>query len=146
MHRDPLKAAARVVVKFGTGVLTDSRKQPDPAQLEQLVAQIAAQRQAGREIVIVTSGAVGAGMGALGLEKRPTELAALSACAAVGQSQLMATYAELFTRHGLRVAQVLLTHDDLDRAVLDRCFVQDLERAFTGVMALGPELAHPTLG
>ena len=72
MHRDPLKAAARVVVKFGTGVLTDSRKQPDPAQLEQLVAQIAAQRQAGREIVIVTSGAVGAGMGALGLEKRPT--------------------------------------------------------------------------
>jgi glutamate 5-kinase len=114
VHRDPLKAAARVVVKFGTGVLTDSRKQPDPAQLEQLVAQIAAQRQAGREIVIVTSGAVGAGMGALGLEKRPTELAALSACAAVGQSQLMATYAELFTRHGLRVAQVLLTHDDLE--------------------------------
>ena len=99
-------------MKFGTGVLTDSRKQPDPAQLEQLVAQIAAQRQAGREIVIVTSGAVGAGMGALGLEKRPTELAALSACAAVGQSQLMATYAELFTRHGLRVAQVLLTHED----------------------------------
>ena len=114
MHRDPLKAAARIVVKFGTGVLTDSRKQPDPAQLEQLVAQIAAQRQAGREIVIVTSGAVGAGMGALGLEKRPAELAALSACAAVGQSQLMATYAELFTRHGLRVAQVLLTHDDLE--------------------------------
>ena len=114
MHRDPLKAAARLVVKFGTGVLTDSRKQPDPAQLEQLVAQIAAQRQAGREIVIVTSGAVGAGMGALGLDKRPAELAALSACAAVGQSQLMATYAELFTRHGLRVAQVLLTHDDLE--------------------------------
>jgi glutamate 5-kinase len=114
VHRDPLKAAARIVVKFGTGVLTDSRKQPDPAQLEQLVAQIAAQRQAGREIVIVTSGAVGAGMGALGLEKRPAELAALSACAAVGQSQLMATYAELFTRHGLRVAQVLLTHDDLE--------------------------------
>jgi glutamate 5-kinase len=114
VHRDPLKAAARLVVKFGTGVLTDSRKQPDPAQLEQLVAQIAAQRQAGREIVIVTSGAVGAGMGALGLDKRPAELAALSACAAVGQSQLMATYAELFTRHGLRVAQVLLTHDDLE--------------------------------
>ena len=114
MHRDPLKAAARVVVKFGTGVLTDRRKQPDPAQLEQLVAQIAGQRQAGREIVLVTSGAVGAGMGALGYEKRPTELSALSACAAVGQSQLMAIYEKLFAAHGLLVAQVLLTHDDLE--------------------------------
>ena len=114
MHRKPLKSAARVVVKFGTGMLTDSRKQPDPAQLEQLVAQIAGQRRAGREIVVVTSGAVGAGMGALGLEKRPTDLAELQACAAVGQSRLMATYAELFARHGLQVAQVLLTHEDLE--------------------------------
>jgi glutamate 5-kinase len=114
VHRDPLKTAARVVVKFGTGVLTDRRKQPDPAQLEQLVAQIAGQRQAGREIVLVTSGAVGAGMGALGYEKRPTELSALSACAAVGQSQLMTLYEKLFAAHGLRVAQVLLTHDDLE--------------------------------
>ena len=114
MHRDPLKSAVRVVVKFGTGMLTDRRKQPDPAQLEQLVAQIAGQRQAGREIVVVTSGAVGAGMGALGLEKRPTELAELQACAAIGQSRLMATYAELFARHGLQVAQVLLTHEDLE--------------------------------
>jgi glutamate 5-kinase len=114
VHRDPLKTAARVVVKFGTGVLTDRRKQPDPAQLDQLIAQIAGQRQAGREIVLVTSGAVGAGMGALGYEKRPTELSALSACAAVGQSQLMTLYEKLFAAHGLRVAQVLLTHDDLE--------------------------------
>ena len=114
MHRDSLKSAARIVVKFGTGTLTDGRKQPDPAQLEQLVAQIAAQRQARREIVLVTSGAVGAGMGALRLEKRPADLAELQDCAAVGQSRLMATYAELFARHGLQVAQVLLTHDDLE--------------------------------
>jgi glutamate 5-kinase len=114
VHRDSIKSAARVVVKFGTGMLTDSRKQPDPAQLEQLVAQIAAQRKAGREIVIVTSGAVGAGMGALGLEKRPTELAELQACAAVGQSRLMTIYENLFATHGLHVAQVLLTHDDLE--------------------------------
>jgi glutamate 5-kinase len=113
VHRDPLKNAARIVVKLGTGVLTDSRKQPDLAQLEQLVAQVAGQRGAGREIVLVTSGAVGAGMGTLGLEKRPDELAELQACAAVGQSRLMAMYAELFARHNLRVAQVLLTHDDL---------------------------------
>jgi glutamate 5-kinase len=114
MHREPVKAAVRLVVKLGTGVLTDNRKQPDPAQLEQLVAQIAAQRKAGREIVLVTSGAVGAGMGALGYEKRPAELAELQACAAVGQSRLMAIYEKLFAAHGLHVAQVLLTHEDLE--------------------------------
>ncbi len=114
MHRESIKTAARIVVKLGTGVLTDSRKQPDPAQLEQLVAQVAALRKSGKEIVLVTSGAVGAGMGALGYAKRPAELAELQACAAVGQSRLMAMYAELFARHNLHVAQVLLTHDDLE--------------------------------
>ena len=114
MHRESIKTAARIVVKLGTGVLTDSRKQPDQAQLEQLVAQVAALRKAGMEIVLVTSGAVGAGMGALGCEKRPTELAELQACAAVGQSRLMAIYEKLFAAHDLLVAQVLLTHDDLE--------------------------------
>ena len=114
MHRDLLKSASRIVVKLGTGVLTDSRKLIDPAQLEQLVAQLAAQRKAGREIVLVTSGAVGAGMGALGYETRPTDLAEKQACAAVGQSRLMAVYDKLFSAHGLVVAQVLLTHEDLE--------------------------------
>ncbi len=113
MRRELLKGVSRMVVKLGTGVLTDSRKQPDVAQMEQLVAQIAAQRQAGREVALVTSGAVGAGMGALGYVKRPTELAELQACAAVGQSRLMALYEKLFARFDLQVAQVLLTHDDL---------------------------------
>jgi glutamate 5-kinase len=109
-----LKDISRVVVKLGTGVLTDARKQPDPAQLEQLVAQVAEQRRLGREVVLVTSGAVGAGMGALGFDKRPVELAELQACAAVGQSRLMATYEKLFAQHRINVAQVLLTHDDLE--------------------------------
>jgi glutamate 5-kinase len=82
--------------------------------MQQLVAQIAEQRKAGREIVLVTSGAVGAGMGALGYEKRPGELAELQACAAVGQSRLMATYDKIFSGFGLAVAQVLLTHEDLE--------------------------------
>jgi glutamate 5-kinase len=109
-----LKDVSRLVVKVGTGVLTDSRKQPDPAQMEQLVAQIAEQRKAGREVVLVSSGAVGAGMGALGYARRPQELSELQACAAVGQSRLMATYEKLFGAHGLAVAQILLTHDDLE--------------------------------
>ena len=114
MHRDSLKSISRLVVKLGTGVLTDSRKQIDPAQLEQLVAQVAALRKSGKEIVLVTSGAVGAGMGALGYERRPIELAELQACAAIGQTRLMAIYAELFAKHDLHVAQVLLTHEDLE--------------------------------
>ncbi len=114
VRSDLLKNVSRVVVKLGTGVLTDSQKQPDLAQMGQLVAQLAAQRRAGREIIIVTSGAVGAGMGALGFKKRPADLADLQACAAVGQSRLMATYQKLFDEFGLTVAQVLLTHDDLE--------------------------------
>ena len=114
MHRDILKSASRLVVKLGTGVLTDSQKLIDPAQLEQLVAQVATLRKAGKEIVVVTSGAVGAGMGVLGYENRPTNLAEKQACAAVGQTRLMAVYEKLFAQHGLHVAQVLLTHEDLE--------------------------------
>jgi glutamate 5-kinase len=109
-----LKNVSRIVVKLGTGVLTDHRKQLDPAQLEQIVAQVAALRQAGKEVVVVTSGAVGAGMGALGYDSRPANLAEKQACAAVGQSRLMSTYEKLFAKHNLVVAQVLLTHDDLE--------------------------------
>jgi glutamate 5-kinase len=105
---------ARIVVKLGTGVLTDSRKQPDPARMEQLVGQIADQRRKGREIVVVSSGAVGAGMGVLGHERRPSQLAELQACAAVGQSRLMAVYERLFAEFQMPVAQVLLTHEDLE--------------------------------
>ena len=114
MRSELLKNISRIVVKLGTGVLTDSRKHLDPAQLEQIVAQVAALRQSGKEVVIVTSGAVGAGMSALGFDSRPTNLAEKQACAAVGQSRLMSTYEKLFARHNLVVAQVLLTHDDLE--------------------------------
>ena len=114
MRSELLKNISRVVVKLGTGVLTDNRKQIDPAQLEQIVAQVAALRKAGKEVVVVTSGAVGAGMGALGFDTRPADLAKKQACAAVGQSRLMSTSEKLFAKHDLVVAQVLLTHDDLE--------------------------------
>ena len=67
MEREALKETSRMVVKFGTGILTSRSKQIDPGQIEQLVAQVAAQRQAGREIIVVSSGAVGAGMGVLAI-------------------------------------------------------------------------------
>jgi glutamate 5-kinase len=102
-----------LVVKLGTGVITDGRKRPDPVQVAQLVAQVAGLRAAGREVVLVSSGAVGAGMGVLGFESRPRDLAELQACAAVGQSRLMAMYESFFRHYELGVGQVLLTHDDL---------------------------------
>jgi glutamate 5-kinase len=114
MSRESLKSATRIVVKIGTGVLTDSRKQPDLDQLGQLVSQIAAIRKEGKQVVLVSSGAVGAGMGVLGHQKRPSDLSELQACAAVGQPRLMALYEKLFGAADLGVGQVLLTHDDLE--------------------------------
>ena len=114
MHRETLVKASRIVVKLGTGILTDSRKQPDLTQMTQLAGQIASLRAQGKEVVVVSSGAVGAGMGILGYEKRPAETAELQACAAVGQPRLMTIYEKLLGETGLRVAQVLLTHDDLE--------------------------------
>ena len=81
--------------------------------MEQLVGQIASLHKAGREVVLVSSGAVGAGMGVLGMTRRPTKLEGLQACAAIGQLKLMTEYGRLFEAHGLNIAQVLLTHDDL---------------------------------
>ena len=92
MRSELLKNVSRLVVKVGTGVLTDPQKQLDTAQMHRLVSQIAAQCRAGRQIALVSSGAVGAGMGVLGYSKRPGSLAEMQACAAVGQSRLMATY------------------------------------------------------
>src|SRR5437773_9124475 len=113
MRLELLNGVSRIVVKLGTGVLTDSKKRPDLGQMEQVVGQMAEQRKSGKEIVLVSSGAVGAGMGALGHQKRPGDLAELQACAAIGQTRLMATYEKLFGAFGLSVAQLLLTHDDL---------------------------------
>lgn len=114
MRNELLKDVTRLVVKLGTGVLTNPSKQPDLVQMEQLVSQVAAQRKAGREILLVSSGAVGSGMGVLGFDKRPAKLDELQACAAVGQSRLMATYEKFFAKYDLNVAQVLLTHEDLE--------------------------------
>lgn len=114
MDRTQLEKVSRLVVKFGTGILTTRGRRIAPDRMRQLASQVAAQRRAGREVVVVSSGAVGAGMDLLGWDKRPADLAALQACAAVGQSRLMAAYAELFAEHDIQVAQVLLTHDDLE--------------------------------
>lgn len=105
----------RLVLKFGSGILTNPRGNTlDRRQFARLSAEVAALVRVGHECLIVSSGAVAAGMSALGLPERPRDLAARQACAAVGQSRLMELYAKRFATHGLHVAQLLLTHGDLD--------------------------------
>lgn len=111
--RAPLRDARRVVVKFGTRVLVQQSGRPDRPRIRHLVNQVCALHEAGREVIMVSSGAIGSGMEALGLRRRPTAMSELQMCAAVGQSRLMATYGDLFSARGLAVGQVLLTHEDL---------------------------------
>ncbi|MES2696670.1 MAG: glutamate 5-kinase [Verrucomicrobiota bacterium] len=103
----------RVVIKLGTGVLTTGIGRLDTARITSLCAQFAALRAQGSEVIVVSSGAVGLGMGRLGLAKKPKEVTKKQACAAVGQSLLMETWQRGFDPHGLTVAQVLLTREDL---------------------------------
>lgn len=106
--------ARRLVFKFGSGILTsEERVELDGTQLEGLTSAVAALRKAGDECVIVSSGAVAAGLPGFGLQVRPKELDVLQACAAVGQTRLMHCYETLFRQHDLLVGQLLLTHDDL---------------------------------
>ena len=111
--RAKLGQAQRVVVKIGTRVLAQANGRPHLARMRALVGQIARARREGREVVVVSSGAVAAGMEALGLRRRPRTLPDLQMCAAVGQSRLMARYDRLFGARRCAVGQVLLTHDGL---------------------------------
>jgi glutamate 5-kinase len=110
-------AASIVVVKVGTRVLTHSDGNLNLQRIESLGDELAALVAGGRRVALVSSGAVGAGIGRLQLRERPRDVAQLQAVAAVGQSRLIEAYNRAFERHGLHAAQVLLTAEDLnDRA------------------------------
>jgi glutamate 5-kinase len=108
----------RIVLKFGSGILANPRgTNLDQRQFARLAKEVAVLVSCGHEVIIVSSGAVAAGLGALGLRERPDDLATRQACAAVGQGRLMACYTQHFVRHGITVAQMLLTHADLDSRI-----------------------------
>ncbi|MEI6564047.1 MAG: glutamate 5-kinase [bacterium] len=107
----------RVVVKIGSRVLVQKTGRPEHRRIKGLVNEMAKLRQAGVEVLVVTSGAIGAGMEALGMTSRPTELPDLQMAAAVGQCRLMATYDKLFAAKRCKVGQVLLTHDDFNHKI-----------------------------
>jgi len=103
-----------IVLKFGTGILArEGGCSLDPTQFRRLSAEIAELVKGGIPCVVVSSAAVAAGVDALGLPSRPVDLAGKQACAAVGQPALMGAYTRHFARHGLRPAQLLLSHEDI---------------------------------
>jgi glutamate 5-kinase len=113
--RDDVVHSARTwVVKVGTSVLATAEGALDLARIDHLAEQINAIVDTGRRVALVSSGAVGAGLGCLGLKKRPDNLRQLQAAAAIGQSYLIRAYDEGFRRHGRHAALLLLTHEDFD--------------------------------
>jgi glutamate 5-kinase len=114
IDRSILAGAKRLVIKIGSRVLVQRTGRPDIRRMRELVRQIAQLREKGHEIILVSSGAIGAGMETLGMKKRPTTVPDLQMAAAVGQSRLMATYDALFDKYDIKIGQILLTHDDLN--------------------------------
>lgn len=114
--RQQLRTVKRIVVKIGTSSLTGPDGALRLAKMEGLVRQMAALWEEGREVLLVTSGAIGAGLGRLGMQSRPSEVTAKQALAAVGQGLLMHRYESLFGSWGCPVGQVLLTRVDLETA------------------------------
>ncbi len=114
--RSVVAGAQRLVVKIGSSSLTTSDGQRlDVVKLEALVAELAQRRLRGDQVVLVSSGAIAAGIGPLGLPRRPRDLATQQAAASVGQGALVAAYQRAFAAYGLTVGQVLLTADDVTR-------------------------------
>ncbi len=105
--------AKRLVIKVGSALVTNNGEGLDLSAINEWARQIAQLRQNGREVVLVSSGAIACGMQRLGWSKRPNAVHELQACAAVGQMGLVQVYESAFASHGLHTAQVLLTHDDL---------------------------------
>lgn len=112
-RKEILDSAKKIVIKIGTKVLTMEEGKLDESKIEGLVRSISLLKKNGKEIVIVTSGAIGAGMGKLGIMKRPKDIPQKQALAAIGQSELMHVYEKFFHEEGLCVGQMLLTQEDL---------------------------------
>lgn len=133
IRQDVLTAARRVVVKIGTNGICDESGRPDAQSISELAGQIAALRKGGVDVALVASGAIGAGMGELGLAERPKAMPDLQAAAAVGQGQLMRAFHDAFARRGLRVGQVLVTRDDFE----DRTRYLNIRNTLRALHAMG---------
>ena len=131
--RDAVRDANRLVVKVGSSSLTTAAGGLDPLRLTALVQALSARRATGTQVVLVSSGAIAAGLAPLSLPSRPRDLATQRAAASVGQMLLVERYAAAFARNGLTVGQVLLTADDMVR----RAHYRNAHRTLERLMQLG---------
>jgi len=131
--RKEVASASRVVVKVGSSSLTTAEGGIDPSRVRALVETLAKVRARGAEVVLVSSGAIAAGLAPLGLPRRPGDLATQQAAASVGQGLLVHRYTEEFARHGQTVGQVLLTVDDMTR----RSHYRNAYRTFAKLLEMG---------
>jgi glutamate 5-kinase len=131
--RREVAEARRIVVKAGSSSLTTPEGTIDEHRIDALVDVLAKRRADGGEVVFVSSGAIAAGLGPLGLTRRPGDLATQQAAASVGQGLLIARYAASFARYGLGVGQVLLTPEDMMRRVGHR----NAQRTLSALLAMG---------
>jgi len=129
----PVVAAKRVVVKVGSSLVTNDGRGLDHAAVARWAGEIAELSRGGRDVVLVSSGAIAEGMLRLGWQKRPRAIHELQAAAAVGQMGLIQAYEAAFAQYGLRTAQVLLTHEDL----ADRRRYLNARTTLTTLLALG---------
>jgi glutamate 5-kinase len=132
-RRDEVAAAGRIVVKVGSSSLTTPAGGIDPDRVRMLVEALVGVRARGAEVVLVSSGAIAAGLAPLGLARRPRDLATQQAAASVGQSLLVRGYNEQLSRHGITAGQVLLTVDDVTR----RSHYRNAYRTFARLLELG---------
>ncbi|HEU4811566.1 MAG TPA: glutamate 5-kinase [Nocardioides sp.] len=132
-RRTEVTGAKRVVVKVGSSSLTTTAGGIDPERVRRLVDALATLRARGAEVVLVSSGAIAAGLSPLGLSRRPRGLAAQQAAASVGQGLLVHRYTEELARHGVVVGQVLLTLDDVTR----RSHYRNAYQTFAKLLELG---------
>ncbi|MFT4262285.1 MAG: glutamate 5-kinase [Nocardioides sp.] len=131
--RQQVADARRIVVKVGSSSLTTAAGGIDPARVSALVDALAEARARGSELVLVSSGAIAAGLAPLGFSRRPRDLASQQAAASVGQGLLVHRYTEELARHGLTASQVLLTVDDVTR----RSHYRNARQTFAKLLELG---------
>ncbi len=131
--RSAVTAAQRVVVKVGSTSLTTTAGVIDPGRVRALVDSLAGVRARGADLVLVSSGAIAAGLSPLSFKRRPRDLARQQAAASVGQGLLVHRYTEEFARHGQVTGQVLLTVDDVTR----RSHYRNAQRTFHKLLELG---------
>ena len=123
----------RIVVKVGTHAIARRTGRPDYPALRRLVLQLCELRKGGNEVVVVSSGAVAAGVESLGLKARPKDVNDIQMCAAVGQARFIAEYEKLFESHGVKIGQCLLTHYDFE----DRRRAQNVKKSLDHLVKAG---------